>query len=141
MICFCKKNFFKKISFGKTKLCFHCSLFGFFKTFINTQRVVKNQYSSPQPPKNQVKKLWEIILLTESSSFSGKVLHELEHRVNTATRINEPIFHVCVCVFTKPVSAAQCANETETIKLKSQVSLGSPRSDLCTGFSPVAGRS
>lgn len=97
-----QKHFNKKrTSFGKTKLCFHCSLFGFFKMFINTQRVEKSQFSSPQPSKNQVKKLWESITLTKSSSFSDKVLHELEHRVNTGPRINEPGFHVRVCLLSQ----------------------------------------
>lgn len=76
---------------------------------------------------------WVVIFLWQSTAWTWT---QSEHsHENKRAHISR------VCVFTKPVSAAQCANETETIKLKSQVSLGSPRSDLCTGFSPVAGRS
>lgn len=81
----------------------------------------------------------------ESPSFSGKALHDLEHCMNTAMGIKGLIFPwggvvmvVVVCV--KPVTEAQHASKTETIKFKSQVSVGPPPSDLCTGFSPVAGR-
>lgn len=77
----------------------------------------------------------------ESPSFSGKALHELVHCVSTAMGITGSYFPEvgCACVCVKPVTEAQHANKTETIKFKSQVSVGPPPSDLCTGFSPVAG--
>lgn len=143
MMCFCKKNFLKT-SFAKTKKnSFIGSFFSFYKMLISTQRIVMNKYPyipPPFPKKTQMKRLWKIIILTESPSFSGM------YYMNLNTEWTQPweekrarISLVCACVCWSQLTERQYANKRESVKFKSQLGLGHPLpGDLCSGFSPAS---